>query len=89
MTGPTPAVVAAVVEAGSRHGYDPHAGKCACGVDLLSELHPDDHAVRDIAAAAENAALRAAADAWSDWDALEAPEKWLTDRAARVGGEST
>lgn len=38
--------------------------------------------------AAQAGALRDAADGWSDWDALEAPEDWLRARAAAVeGGE--
>ena len=32
-------------------------------------------------------ALEDAADGWSDWDALEAPEDWLRARAAAVRGE--
>jgi len=31
-------------------------------------------------------ALRDAADGWSDWDALEAPEDWLRARAATIEG---
>lgn len=35
-------------------------------------------------------ALEEAADAWSDWDALSAPEDWLRDRADRIErGESS
>jgi hypothetical protein len=34
--------------------------------------------------AAQAQALRDAADGWSDWDALEAPEDWLRARAASI-----
>lgn len=33
-------------------------------------------------------ALREAAGAWSDWDALEAPEDWLRARADRIEREA-
>lgn len=36
------------------------------------------------AAGAAASALREAADGWSDWDALSAPEDWLRERADRI-----
>ena len=36
------------------------------------------------AAGAAASALREAADGWSDWDALSAPEDWLRERTDRI-----
>lgn len=97
MTGPTPAVVAAVMElegcslAPRRVMRAQVCSKHRAFWDVNSEWPGGAQCAyaRHLAAAAENAALRAAASDPIPRAALaNGTRDWLRDRAARVGGES-
>jgi hypothetical protein len=96
-TPPAEAVEAAL----SRHSHwglsssDQKPIQCICGQLLGSTADWRHHQAAAVLAALrlperdrETAAkaLDEAADAWSDWDALDAPEDWLRDRASAILG---
>lgn len=84
----SPAAVAAVQQAMTAHLADfdieVAAQRCRCGLVVGDSVQAEAHRAEMVAAAAEAAALEAAAEVWSDWDALNAPEDWLRERAEAV-----